>query len=128
VRLLLLGALALLLAVGCGGEESALCTSLGDLEDSVGELQEIELGEGARDELRQSAEEIQGELEALQDAAGAELGPELADFEASARAMVAEIDATLEGELTRESLRTVAAAASAALADFDALQAAAPGC
>lgn len=131
MRSLLLAAVAVLLALaaGCGGEESPLCESLGELEGSVGEVQDIELGAGALDELRESAADIEADLAAVGDAAGTEVGSEVADLEDSIQAIIAEIDAAeAEGELTRESLRAMAGATTAALADFDALRAAAPEC
>jgi hypothetical protein len=130
-RLLLTGAITglLLLAVGCGGEESELCQSLGDLQGSVQGLQDIELGEGALDELEQSTDEISADLAAVENAAGGELGPELADLKASAQALVADLDAAAaQGELTRESIGDLAGSVSIAVTAFQAVREAAPDC
>ena len=129
--LLLIGAItgSLLLAAGCGGEESALCQSLGDLQESVQGLQDIELGEGALDELQQSADDISADFAAVQNAAGGELGPELADLEMSAQALVADVEAAAaQGELTGEAIGDLAGSVSSAVTAFQALREAAPDC
>lgn len=129
--LLLTGAItgSLLLAGGCGGGESELCQSLGDLQESVQGLQDIELGEGALDELQQSADEISADFAAVQNAAGGELGPELADLETSAQALVADVEAAAaQGEPTREAIGDLAGSVSSAVTAFRALREAAPDC
>jgi hypothetical protein len=129
--ILLTGAItgSLLFAAGCGGEESELCQSLGDLQESVQGLQDIELGEGALDELQQSADEISADFAAVENAAGAALGPELADLEASAQALVADLDAAAaQVDLTRESMGNLAGSVSSAVTAFQALREAAPDC
>ena len=128
--LLLTGALtALLVVAGCGGDESAVCESLGDLQESVTELRDVEPGEGAVDELRESADDIDAEVTALQDAAGEELGDEAAALEDSARSLVADVEAAVApGEVTRESLRGLADSLSRTVAAFDAFREAAPEC
>ena len=129
--LLLIGAItgSLLLIAGCGGGESELCQSLGDLQESVQGLQDIELGEGALDELQQSADEISADFAAVQNAAEGELGPELADLETSAQALVADVEAAAsQGELTREAIGDLAGSVSSAVTAFQALREAAPDC
>jgi hypothetical protein len=122
-------AVSLLLAVGCGGNGSELCQSLEGLQESVRGLQNIELGEDAVGELRQSADEISGDIDAVENAAGDELGGEVADFKASAQALVEDAEAAAaEDQATGESLRSVADSVSAAAASFDALLEAAPDC
>jgi hypothetical protein len=129
--LLLMGTITalLLLAIGCGGGESELCQSLGDLQESVQGLQDIELGEGALDELQQSADEISADFAAVENAAGGELGPELAALKTSAQALVADLDsAAAQGDLTRESIADLAGSVSSAVTAFQALREAAPDC
>jgi hypothetical protein len=129
--LLLMGTITalLLLAIGCGGGESELCQSLGDLQESVQGLQDIELGEGALDELQQSADEISADFAAVENAAGGELGPELAALKTSAQALVADLDsAAAQGDLTRESIGDLAGSVSSAVTAFQALREAAPDC
>jgi hypothetical protein len=129
--LLLMGSItaSLLLAIGCGGGESELCQSLGDLQESVQGLQDIELGEGALDELQQSADEISADFAAVENAAGGELGPELAALKTSAQALVADLDsAAAQGDLTRESIADLAGSVSSAVTAFQALREAAPDC
>jgi hypothetical protein len=119
----------LLLAIGCGGGESELCQSLGDLQESVQGLQDIELGEGALDELQQSADEISADFAAVENAAGGELGPELAALKTSTQALVADLDsAAAQGDLTRESIGALAGSVSSAVTAFQALREAAPDC
>jgi hypothetical protein len=129
--LLLMGTITalLLLAIGCGGGESELCQSLGDLQESVQGLQDIELGEGALEELQQSADEISADFAAVENAAGGELGPELAALKTSAQALVADLDsAAAQGDLTRESIGDLAGSVSSAVTAFQALREAAPDC
>jgi methyl-accepting chemotaxis protein len=131
-RILLLAGVvtgALLLVAGCGGEESELCQSLGDLQESVQSLGDIELAEGAVDELQQSADEINADIEAVQKAAGGELGPELADLKSSAQALATDFDAAAaQAELTREAIGDLAGSVSSVVTAFQALQEAAPDC
>jgi hypothetical protein len=132
MRVLLLAGVvtgALLLVARCGGEESELCQSLGDLQESVQGLGDIELAEGAVDELQQSADEISADIDAVQNAAGGELGPELADLRSSAQALATDLDAAAaQGELTRQTIGDLAGSVSQVVTAFQTLQEAAPDC
>jgi chromosome segregation ATPase len=130
-RILLLASVtgALLLVAGCGGEESELCQSLGDLQESVQGLGDIELAQGAVDELQQSADDVNADIDAVQSAAGGELGPEVADLQSSAQALATDLDAAAAQEdLTREVIGNLAASVSSLVTAFQALQEAAPDC
>lgn len=120
---------SLVLAAGCGREESELCQVLGDLQESVQGLRDIELGEGALDDLQQSADEINANVAAVENAAGEEVGPEVANFKTSAAALVADVEAAAaQEELTREALGDLADSVSSAATAFEALREAAPEC
>ena len=105
-----------MLAAGCGGNggadgggdtaaggEADLCQSLEDLQDTVRGIGEIELGEDTVDELQQTADELSTDLEAVEEAAGDELGDEVAAIETSLQALSDELETIAEDELTAES-------------------------
>jgi len=129
-NVILITALAGLLAVaaGCAGEESATCENLGDIQASVSELREIGPDEGAVDELRAAADEIEAEIAATRDAAEDELGTELDAFETSLQALRADFDAAEADGFSRESLTALVASVSSATAALEALVEAAPDC
>jgi hypothetical protein len=119
----------LLFAAGCGGEKSELCQSLADLQESVQGLRDVELGEGALDELQQSADAIRADLGAVENAAGAELAPELASLKTAAEAVVADLDAAAsQGKLTRDSTADLVGSVSGVVTAFGSLRDAAPDC
>ena len=69
-----LAAAALLAAAGCGGEESAACGDLENIQSSIQDADDIELEEGALEELQQTAADIESDLQSAQENADAELG------------------------------------------------------
>ncbi|HSC90225.1 MAG TPA: hypothetical protein VLB86_01075 [Gaiellaceae bacterium] len=150
-------AATLLLAVGCGGEgsadetvggpttvetvataesesatvadDSALCESLRSIEASLGGLTDVQTGEGAVEELRQSADEIETELDGAREAAGDELGDELDSFETAVAAVRDEVDAIVDaGQVTRDSLVDLGTAVVSASTAFAAIRDAKPDC
>jgi hypothetical protein len=129
-NVILITALAGLFAViaGCAGEESATCENLGDIQASVSELREIGPDEGAVDELRQAADEIEAEIAATRDAAEDELGTELDAFAASLQALRTDFDAATADGFSGESLSALLASVSSATAALEALIQAAPDC
>lgn len=129
--LLLIGAVVglLLVPAGCGGDESELCQSLDDLQESVEGLRDIQLNESAVDELRQAADEISDDINAVQEAAEEELGPELTNLETAARTLIGDAEAALaQGDLSSETLATLATAVGNAVNAYEALLEAAPDC
>lgn len=119
----------LLVPVGCGGDESALCQSLDDLRESVESLRDIELNEGAVDEVSQAADDITEDVQAVKDAADEELGAEAANLETAVRKLITDVETAIEGgNLSTETLATVSASLSAAVTAYDAVIEAAPDC
>ena len=118
----------LLAATGCGGEESAVCGDLEDVQSSIEDVRDIELDEGAVDELRQAAADIRAGVQAAQDDADAELGDELEAFQTDVQALVDEAEALAATELSAESVQALSAAISDTTASFQAVQDAAPDC
>jgi hypothetical protein len=119
---------ALLLAAGCGGEESAVCGDLEDVQSSIEDVRDIELNEGAVDELQQAAADIRGGVQAAQADADAELGDELDAFQADVQTLVDEAEALATTEISAEALQALSGAISDATASFQAVQDAAPDC
>ncbi|MGH3020920.1 MAG: hypothetical protein ACRDOP_09730 [Gaiellaceae bacterium] len=119
---------ALLFAAGCGGEESAVCGDLEDVQSSIEDVRGIELNEGAVDELQQAAADIRAGVQAAQADADAELGDELEAFQTDVQALVDEAEALGATELSAESLQALSGAISDATASFQAVQDAAPDC
>ena len=118
----------LLAAAGCGGEESAVCGDLEDVQSSIEDVRDIELNEGAVDELRQAAADIRAGVQAAQADADAELGDELEAFQTDVQALVDEAEALAATELSAESVQALSAAISDTTASFQAVQDAAPDC
>ena len=119
---------ALLLAAGCGGEESAVCGDLEDVQSSIEDVRDIELNEGAVDELQQAAADIRAGVQAAQADAHAELGDELDAFQADVQTLVDEAEALATTEISAEALQALSGAISDATASFQAVQDAAPDC
>ena len=120
---------SLVIAAGCAGDESSsVCDNLEELQASVGALREIEPNEGAVDELRAAADEIESDLAATQDAAEEELAPELDAFDASLAALRADFDAAEADGFSRASLTALLSSVSSAAAAFEALIESAPDC
>ena len=128
MTLLALIAGTLLAAAGCGGEESAVCGDLENIQSSIQGVGEIELEEGALEELQQTAADIEADLEAAQANADAELGNELEALRAAVQALVAEVESAAATGLSGESLQAVSAALSDVRTSFESTQAAAPNC
>jgi hypothetical protein len=128
VTLLALIAGTLLAAAGCGGEESAVCGDLENIQSSIQGVGEIELEEGALEELQQTAADIEADLEAAQANADAELGNELEALRTAVQALVAEVESAAGTGLSGESLQAVSAAISDVRTSFESTQAAAPDC
>lgn len=125
--LVVAGAL-LLAAAGCGGEESAVCGDLEDVQSSIEDVRDIELNEGAVDELQQAAADIRAGVQAAREDADAELGDELDAFQADVQALVDEAEALGATGLSAESLQALSGTISDATASFQAVQDAAPDC
>ena len=130
-----------LLAAGCGGNGGAegggdaaaggqaeLCQSLEDLQNTVRGIGDIELGEDTVDELRQTADELSTDLEAVEEAAGDELGDDVTAIETSLQELSDELETIAEGELTAESVTALAGPIASAVSAFEALAQAAPDC
>lgn len=118
----------LLAAAGCGGEESAVCGDLEDVQSSIEDVRDIELNEGAVDELQQAAADIRTGVQAAQADADAELGDELDAFQADVQTLVDEAEALAATGLSAESLQALSGAISDATASFQSVQDAAPDC
>ena len=125
--LVVAGAL-LLAATACGGEESAVCGDLEDVQSSIEDVRDIELNEGAVDELQQAAADIRAGVQAAQADADAELGDELDAFQADVQTLVDEAEALAGTGLSAESLQALSGAISDATASFQSVQDAAPDC
>jgi hypothetical protein len=118
----------LVAAAGCGGEESAVCGDLESIQSSMQDVRDVELGEGALEELRQTAEDIRADAEAAQEDAEAELGDELEAFQVDVQAVVAEAEAAAATGLSGDSLQALSTEIANAVASFQAVQDAAPDC
>ena len=118
---------ALVLAVGCGGDESEVCQSLQDLQGSVQSLQDIELEDTSVEELDEAANQVLTDADEAQAVADEELGAEIDTFKATVDDVVADVEAaSAQDELTTESLAAIGASVSASVTAFETLEAAAP--
>ena len=93
LTLIALAAAALLAAAGCAGEESAACGDLENIQSSIQDVRDIELDEGAVEELQQTAADIEADLQSAQENADAELRDELDTLRTAVQALVAEAEA-----------------------------------
>ncbi len=120
----------LLLAAGCGGEQSsAVCQDLRVVQDTVQEIRDIELEEGALEELDQSAAELRSSVAGVRENAGEDLGDEVDAFESSLVALREDLETvSAEGDISAESVNALAAPVSNAVDAFQALVEAAPDC
>src|SRR5215217_4650236 len=105
LTLIALAAATLLAADGCGGEESAVCGNLENVQSSIQGVGDIELEEGALDELQQTAADIEADLQAAQSNADAELGDELEALRTAVQALVDEAEAAATTGLSRASVQ-----------------------
>ena len=128
LTLIALAAAALLAAAGCGGEESAACGDLENIQSSIQDAGDIELDEGALEELQQTAADIEADLQSAQENADAELGDELDALRTAVQALVAEAEAASAAGLSGESVQALTAAISDVRTSFQATQDAAPDC
>jgi SpoVK/Ycf46/Vps4 family AAA+-type ATPase len=119
---------ATLLAAACGGEESAVCGDLENIQSSIQDADDIELDEGALEELQQTAADIEADLQSAQENADAELGDELDTLRTAVQALVAEAQAAAAAGLSGESVQALTAAISDVRTSFQATQDAAPDC
>ena len=118
---------ALVLVVGCGGDESEVCQSLQDLQGSVQSLRDIELEDTTVEELDEAANQVLTDADEAQAVAEDELGTEIDAFKATVDDVVADVEAaSAQDELTTESLAAIGASVSAAVTAFETLEAAAP--
>jgi methyl-accepting chemotaxis protein len=131
-----------LLVAGCGGDDGAdtggdvaggdrseLCQSLEDLQDTVRGIGDIELGEDTVDVLRQTADQLNADLAAVEEAAGDELGDEVDAVETALEDLSDELESiAADGELTTESVTALAGPISSAASAFETLARAAPDC
>jgi hypothetical protein len=128
LTLIALAAATLLAADGCGGEESAVCGNLENVQSSIQGVGDIELEEGALDELQQTAADIEADLQAAQSNADAELGDELEALRTAVQALVDEAEAAATTGLSRASVQELSAAISDVRTSFQSTQDAAPDC
>jgi hypothetical protein len=129
LTLIALAAATLLLAAGCGGdEESAVCGDLENVQSSIQDVRDIELEEGALEEVRQTAADIDADLQAAQAEAEAELGDEIDALRTAVQALVAEAEAAAATGLSGESVQELSAAISDVRTSFQSTQDAAPDC
>jgi hypothetical protein len=128
LTLIALVAGTLLAGAGCGGEESAVCGDLENVQSSIQSVGDIEFEEGALEELQQTAADIEADLQAAQANADAELGDELEALRTAVRALVAEVESAAATGLSGESLQAVSGAISDVRTSFESTQAAAPDC
>jgi hypothetical protein len=128
LTLIALATAALLAAAGCGGEESAACGDLENIQSSIQDARDIELEEGALEELQQTAADIEADLQSAQENADAELGDELDALRTAVQALVAEAEAAADAGLSGESVQALTAAISNVRTSFRATQDAAPDC
>ena len=119
---------ALLAAAGCGGEESAACGDLENVQSSIQDVRDIELDEGAVEELQQTAADIEADLQSAQENADAELRDELDALRTAVQALEAEAVAAAAAGLSGESAQALTAAISDVRTSFQATQDAAPDC
>ena len=118
---------ALVLAVGCGGDESEVCQSLQDLQGSVQSLQDIELDDTSVEELDEAATQVLTDADEARAVVDEELGAEIDTFKATVDDVVADVEAaSAQDELTTESLAAIGASVSASVTAFETLEAAAP--
>jgi hypothetical protein len=128
LTLIALAAATLLLAAGCGGEESAVCGDLENVQSSIQDVRDIELEEGALEEVQQTAADIEADLQAAQADADAELGDELDALRTAVQALVAEAEAAAATGLSGDSVQALSAAISDVRTSFQSTQDAAPDC
>jgi hypothetical protein len=128
LTLIALAGATLLAAAGCGGEESAVCGDLENIQSSIPGVGDIELEEGTLEQLQQTAADINADLEAAQANADAELGDELEALRTAVQALVDEAEAAAATGLSGESLQALSAALSDVRTSFQSTQDAAPDC
>jgi SpoVK/Ycf46/Vps4 family AAA+-type ATPase len=128
LTLIALAAAALLAAAGCGGEDSAACGDLENVQSSIQDVRDIELDEGAVEELQQTAADIEADLQSAQENADAELRDELDALRTAVQALEAEAEAAAAAGLSSESAQALTAAISDVRTSFQATQDAAPDC
>jgi hypothetical protein len=128
LTLIALAAATLLAAAGCGGEEAAVCGDLENIQSSIQDVRDIELEEGALEELQQTAADIEADLQAAQEDADAELGDELDALRTAVQALVAEAEAVAATGVSGESVQALTTAISDVRTSFQATQDAAPDC
>jgi chromosome segregation ATPase len=128
LTLIALAAATLLAAAGCGGEESAVCGDLENVQSSIQGVGDIELEEGALEELQQTAADIEADLQSAQENADAELGDELDALRTAVQALDAEAEAAAAEGLSGESAQALTAAISDVRTSFQSTQDAAPDC
>jgi hypothetical protein len=128
LTLIALAGATLLAAAGCGGEESAVCGDLENIQSSIQGVGDIELEEGTLEQLQQTAADINADLEAAQANADAELGDELEALRTAVQALVDEAEAAAATGLSGESLQALSAALSDVRTSFQSTQDAAPDC
>ena len=128
LTLIALAAATLLAAAGCGGEEAAVCGDLENIQSSIQDVRDIELGEGALEDLQQTAADIEADLQAAEEDADAELGDELDALRTAVQALVAEAETAAAAGLSGESVQALTTAISDVRTSFQATQGAAPDC
>ena len=91
-------------------------------------MRDIELDEGAVEELQQTAADIEADLQSAQENADAELRDELDALRTAVQALEAEAEAAAAAGLSGESVQALTAAISDVRTSFQATQDAAPDC
>jgi len=118
-----------LMGTACGDDEPQVCSSLGDLQGSVGELRSIDPTEDSATEFEQAVDAVEKDVAAVRDAADEELGTEIASFESSVEELAASIRKIAgAGEIDTASEKALANQLVGAVEAYEALEAAAPDC
>ena len=91
-------------------------------------MRDIELEEGALEEIRQTAADIDADLQAAQEEAEAELGDEIEALRTAVQALAAEAEAAAATGLSGDSVQALSAAISDVRTSFQSTRDAAPDC
>ncbi|HEY7197196.1 MAG TPA: hypothetical protein VH306_08415 [Gaiellaceae bacterium] len=129
--LVLLAALGLTAVAGCGGDDqsSGLCQSLRTAQDAVQDIATIQPGEGAAQDLKQSAGKLRSSLNDVKEEAGDDLGPQVDAVESSMQGLQQSVQSLAsEGNVSADSVKSLAAQIGDAASSLRALADAAPDC
>ena len=123
-------AAAVLLAAGCGGDEtSALCQEVRTAQGAVDDIRSIEPGSGAVEDLQQSAATLRQSLSDMEADADQDVGPQVAAVKSSFSTLQQNVQAVAsQGQITPEAVTELAAPLRDAVESLQALANAAPDC